>query len=89
MIPMRVTVRGFADGVLLFENTLELADEAAIDEFVPALAEKHAMALADHRLHVIEIEFLDEPDPGQRFFKFGTDPRGMIMPIAFDLTDLT
>jgi hypothetical protein len=76
---LRVVVRGFAYGELQFEDPLEL-DEESFGDLVPELAEKHGAALAEHRLHMIEIEFPDDP-PSERFFRFGTDPTGMICPI--------
>ena len=80
-----IIIRGFVDGdTLLFEDPA-MIDEAALEQLLPALAEKHALAMANHRLHMIEIEFLDEPDPLQRFFRFGTDPRCMVMPIQVNL----
>lgn len=82
---MKVIVRGFGDGKLRFEDHLELSDDQIDGNFLPSLAEKHAAALAAHDLHMIEIEFPDEPDPLTRYFRFGTDPRGMVIPIAIDL----
>jgi hypothetical protein len=37
--------------------------------------------------HLIEIEFLDEPNVEQRFMRLGTDPRRMVKPYEVDLTN--
>ena len=77
---IRLAIRGYAAGVVQFEDRLE-SDEYGLKQLLPGLAEKHALALAEHRLHMIEIEFLDEPNPNERFFRFGSDASGMVMPI--------
>ena len=51
---------------------------------VEQLAQEHVLRLIDD-LHMVEIEFLDEPDPNERFIRFGTDPRGMVVPIKIAL----
>jgi hypothetical protein len=76
---IRLAIRGYAAGVVQFEDRLE-SDEADL-ALIPALSEKHAGDLLEHRLHMIEIEFLDEPNPNERFFRFGSDPSRMVMPI--------
>jgi hypothetical protein len=81
---IRVAVRGFVGRVRQFEDVIEVTGDA-LDEVLPALAEKHGAALASHALHMIEIEFLDEPDINARFFRFGTDPAGMVMPLRLEL----
>jgi hypothetical protein len=84
---MRIAIRGFADGDhLQFEDRIDITDEA-MEDLLPELAKKHGAALAAHELHMIEIEFVDDPSP-DRFFRFGTDPRGMVLPMEVDLTNL-
>jgi hypothetical protein len=78
---IRLAVRGFAGEVMKFEEVLDF-DEDKLDALLPDLAEKHARAMAADQLHMIEIEFLDEPDLNQRFFRFGTDPAAMRDPVA-------
>lgn len=80
---MRVIVRGFAEGREQFAEPVVLP-EGGWDRILPALAEKHALAMlaAGHEKHMIEIEFPDEPNPMERFFRFGTDPDWMVQPIA-------
>ncbi len=51
-----------------------------IETLVPELAEKHAQLCAEAPT-TIEIEFLDEPDPMQRYFRIGTDASRMVRPI--------
>lgn len=80
---VRLAIRGFAAGVKQFEDLVDV-EEFELARILPELAEKHA-ALAAHELQMIEIEFLDEPNPLERFFRFGTDPSGMVMPIQIDL----
>ncbi len=82
----RIVIRGFVGKKILFEDHLEV-EEATLEEILPRLAKKHGKAMAQHRLHMIEIEFLDEPDPEQRFFRFGTDPRAMVKPLRVRLDD--
>jgi len=77
---IHLAIRGFANGQRLFEQLLTLEEEQ-IDGLIEAAARDHAEKMKRHELHMIEIEFLDEPDPLQRFFRFGTDPRGMVVPI--------
>jgi hypothetical protein len=81
---IRLAIRGFASGKRQFEELIEI-NEADIDSAIPQLALKHADALTSHALHMIEIEFLDEPDENERFFRFGTDPSGMVIPMAVQL----
>jgi hypothetical protein len=79
-VKIRVIIRGYADGVLKFEERHDFS-ESDIDALVPGIARRHGRALRDHELHMIEIEFPDDPDPEERFFRIGTDTRGMVLPV--------
>jgi hypothetical protein len=77
---LRLRARGFAEGRVIFDENLEAAAEE-----VAALAERHCLRMVPYPKHMIEIEFLDEPDPRQRFFRIGTDPAGMVQPVAIPI----
>lgn len=77
---VRLRFRGFAGGKVQFEDRVDV-DLARVEDVLFELAEKHAAAMTSHKLHMIEVEFLDEPDPNERFFRFGTDPSHMVSPI--------
>lgn len=81
---VRLAFRGFLDGRVQFEEhiAVDLADMAQV---LPKLAGKHADAVARRELGIVEIEFLDEPNPNERFFRIGADPSGMVMPIEVKL----
>ncbi len=82
---IHIIIRGYIGGVKHIEEHFAGPDNG---DGLDALAEKHALALLDlpgGDKHMIEVEFLDEPDPKQRFFRFGTDPKRMHWPQAVDL----
>lgn len=79
---IRICVRGFIGGVRQFEERVDVSE--AGDE-LEGLAERHALDLFARpggEKHMIELEFLDEPDPLDRFFRIGTDPEMMVRPLA-------
>jgi hypothetical protein len=76
---MRLAIRGYKKREKVFE---EFVDAGQVD--LERLALEHALRLVGEA-HMIEIEFLDEPDESQRYFRFGTDPEGMVMPIGVRL----
>jgi hypothetical protein len=69
---MKITVRGFVDGKLHFEEFIEadINDPAALR---PAI-EKCTDAIGHFAHHMIELETLDENiSPGLRVVRFGPD----------------
>jgi hypothetical protein len=81
---MRVCIRGKAGNNLLFEDTLNFDEDL---DAIEAMVQKHTPYLLANPLHVIEFEFLDEPDPLQRFFRLGTDRDHMVIPILINFND--
>jgi hypothetical protein len=81
---IHLAIRGYAGTVKLFEDCVSFEEEA-LDTLISDLAEKHAEAMARHDLHMVEIEFLDEPNRDERFFRFGTDPSLMVSPVEVKL----
>jgi hypothetical protein len=81
---VRIAARIFVARELLGEESLEL-DADDLETSLPLIAARHAM-LAGDRPFMVEIEFLDEHDPLARYFRFGTDPAGMVIPIEIALS---
>jgi hypothetical protein len=77
---INIAVRGWKNGEQIFEDLYSMSWEEDVEGLLERAAENHAERLGDG-LHMIEIEFLDEPDPDQRFFRIGTDPRRMVLPM--------
>ena len=79
---MRLAIRTYKRGVL---QTIERI-EVSPDDFANVmenLADKHAEAMIETPGHV-EIEFLDEPNVNERFFRIGTDSSRMVKPVDLD-----
>lgn len=81
---IRLMVRGYSGPALLFQEKIEVESE----EDLSPLAKVQMERLIGHPENMVEIEFLDELDPKQRFFRFGSDPRRMRNPIGVDLRKL-
>jgi hypothetical protein len=79
---VRLAIRAWSEGKLVVDEKVGVP-ERELDLVLPRLMERLAAILA--RRHMIEVEFLDEADPNQRYFRFGTDPGGMVAPIALEL----
>jgi hypothetical protein len=76
---MNIAVRGYSDGKLLFEETVALTREN-----VEAVMYSHVARIQKYQQHMLEIEFVDDAPSPMRFFRFGTDPGGMIIPIPYN-----
>jgi hypothetical protein len=78
---MRVMVRAYKEGKLLWEKEQTIAESEIV-----TLGEHHASEMAAGRIGMVEIEFLDDPNPNERFFRIGLEPHGMVWPVEVDLT---
>lgn len=77
---VNLNIRGYCGPKVVFMEPTTLSDQD-LDTVLPSLAEEHCAAMASGELTMIEIEFMDEPDINQRFFRMGTEPDGMVTPI--------
>jgi hypothetical protein len=82
-VKVRIMARIFVAGELLGEESLEVEADH-IETQLPEIARRHAR-LVGNRPFMVELEFLDEPDPNTRYFRFGTDTAGMVRPAAVAL----
>ena len=84
---IKLIVRGFKGRERQWETVHEIdINGAGLDNIIPTLAIEHASAMCEGLLTMIEMEFPDEPDVNQRFFRLGVSPEGMVCPIQIDLT---
>lgn len=77
---VRVLVRGFKGRTRVFQDPERHLTAKQIEALLPELGEKHAGMMAAGMIDMIEIEFPDDP-PEERYFRIGTNPAGMVMPV--------
>lgn len=77
---MNVTIRVFINGELRRQDTCKFAAEGPDESFVRMAANHMALIGGPNVPHMIEFEFLDEPNINRRFLRFGTDPSLMAKP---------
>jgi hypothetical protein len=80
----KIRVRGYGGDALIFQETIAFEEGDDLER----IAAEHMTLLLPHPMHMLEFEFMDELDPNQRYFRWGTDKRRMVQPVAFDLTKL-
>lgn len=88
---VRLMVRGFLKNVLVFAERVDATpgdmEKLAVSHMAKLYGPDEAKwGEAEETLgpHMIEIEFLDEPDREQRFIRLGTDTRRMVNPWHVD-----
>lgn len=82
---IRLMVRGYIGNALIFKERVEVEREDDLDPLVKEQMDRLRPGITNS---MVEIEFLDELDPKERFFRFGTDTRRMRNPIGVDLWKL-
>lgn len=84
---MKLIVRGFKYGALVFERPTEAPDEFHADAhqcFIDSQAKEHIQDMMEGRIGMVEIEFCGAPE-NERFLRIGIEPHGMVIPLRIDL----
>lgn len=86
---VRLAIRGYIGHMKVLEEFPVVDDSGDGMERLAKSQAERMLAMPGGERHMIEIEFLDEPNPLERFFRMGTDPAGMVLPIELKLEGLS
>jgi hypothetical protein len=75
-----LAVRGYLGESMVSEKHLNIPQNE-IDGLVQRLANEHGALMSAGLIDMVEMEFVDEPDPKQRYLRVGINPTGMVFPI--------
>jgi hypothetical protein len=81
-------LRVFSGNRQIFATAVSAESDEMMLDLIPGIMQRIKPILTENPRHIIEIEFLDEPDPKQRYFRFGTDPNGMTVPVEITPEEL-
>lgn len=81
---MKIAFRLYKRGKLIHYEQRDIPDDVEAD-LMQSIATEHMHKLLDGP-HMVEIEFVDDAPNPERFFRFGTDPNGMVEPMQIELT---
>lgn len=81
-----IIVRAYSGKALLFQEKVDVAElnNEQMKKIVAAQLDRLIPSAKMGLKHMVEIEFLDEPDVNQRFVRFGTDTSRMRWPQQVD-----
>lgn len=81
---MKIAFRLYKRGKLILDEAHDVTEDKWKD-LAQQLGKEHAEEMFKHP-HIVEVEFLDQPNPAFRFFRFGTDVERMKNPLRISLT---
>jgi len=82
---MTLIIRGYLGRKVVFEQP-QTADASELESVVERVAIEHAQAMAAGTIDMVELEFPEFP-LHERYFRFGVNPEGMVMPVVIFLPE--
>jgi hypothetical protein len=85
---VRIRRRAWINGALICDEVIEEPTTIDTEPIKDWLHEIFTRFDCANNLHVFEVEFLDEPNEDERFFRFGTDTTRMARPCPLEVAQV-